>query len=113
MKKTKDKKLKESVNNQTNNSIGTPFDDVCRTLLEKCTGLIIPVINEIFKTNYSYDEEVLVLSNEHYVVEGEGKEVKRATDSYLLIAGKRYHIECQSVEELTLSVPSYKVVKKY
>ncbi len=104
MKKTKDKKLKESVNNQTNNSIGTPFDDVYRTLLEKCTSLMIPVINEIFKTNYSYDEEVLVLSNEHYVVEGEGKDVKRVTDSYLLIAGKRYHIECQSVEDSIMEI---------
>ncbi len=104
MEKTKNKVVKKSINSHANNSIGTPFDDVYRTLLEKCTSLMIPVINEIFKTNYSYDEEVVVLSNEHYVLEGDGKEVKRITDSHLLIAGKKYHIECQSSEDSIMEI---------
>ena len=31
----------------------TPYDDVFRTLLNDCSSLIIPVINEIFWENYS------------------------------------------------------------
>ena len=30
----------------------TPYDDVFRTLLNDCSSLIIPVINEIFGENY-------------------------------------------------------------
>ena len=30
----------------------TPYDDVFRTLLNDCSSLIIPVINEIFWENY-------------------------------------------------------------
>ena len=35
---------------------GTPFDDVFKTLLEKCTDLIIPVLNEVFGTDYKMKE---------------------------------------------------------
>lgn len=35
----------------------TLFDDVFRTLLEKCTKLIIPVINEVFGTDYRMEEK--------------------------------------------------------
>ena len=41
----------------------TPFDDVFRTLLEKCSKLIIPVINEIFHTKYTFNDEVITLSH--------------------------------------------------
>lgn len=30
------------------NETGTPYDDVFRTLLNDCTDLIIPVINDTF-----------------------------------------------------------------
>ena len=36
---------------------GTPFDDVFKTLLEKCTDLIIPVLNEVFGTDYKMSEK--------------------------------------------------------
>ena len=39
---------------------GTPFDDTFRTLLERCRKLIIPVINEVFGTDYSVNDEVEV-----------------------------------------------------
>ena len=31
----------------------TPYDDVFRTLLNDCSSLIIPVINEVFGEHYS------------------------------------------------------------
>ena len=75
---------------------GTTFDDVFRTLLERCQKLIIPVINEVFGTKYTLDEETILLSNEHYIVESDGKSVKRITDSCIKIGSRLYHIECES-----------------
>ena len=34
-------------------NINTPYDDVFKTLLNDCTKLIIPVINEIFGEHYT------------------------------------------------------------
>ena len=76
--------------------VGTPYDDVFRTLLERCEKLIIPVINEVFKTDYCMDEEITLISNEHYIVESDGKSVKRVTDSCIKIRNRLYHIECES-----------------
>ncbi len=87
------------INNKTqikDENIGTPFDDVFRTLLEKCSRLIVPVLNEVFHTDYSMDEKVTLLSNEHYFVEEDGSAGKRITDSCILIRKKLYHIECES-----------------
>jgi len=32
--------------------VNTPYDDVFRTLLNDCSSLIIPVINEVFGESY-------------------------------------------------------------
>ena len=34
-------------------SVNTPFDDVFRTIAEKMPELMIPLINEVFKTEYT------------------------------------------------------------
>ena len=36
----------------------TPFDDVFRTLLNDCSTLIIPLINEIFGEHYTGKEKI-------------------------------------------------------
>ncbi len=36
-----------------------PYDDVFRTLLNDCSGLIIPVINEVFGEHYTGKEEII------------------------------------------------------
>ena len=45
----------------------TPYDDVFRTLLTDCTELMIPVVNEIFHTNYTGNEKIRLLQNEHFI----------------------------------------------
>lgn len=35
----------------------TPYDDVFRTLLNDCSSLMIPVINEVFGEHYSGEEK--------------------------------------------------------
>ena len=46
----------------TNNTI---FDDVFRTIVEKMTYLLVPLINEVFHTSYPEDVEIVHLRNEH------------------------------------------------
>ena len=75
---------------------GKPFDDVFKTLLEKCRKLMIPVINEVFGTDYLMEENTLLLSNEFHYVSKDGDTVYRIADSCLKIRNKLYHIECQS-----------------
>ena len=68
--------------------IGTPYDDVFRTLLNDCSSLIIPVINEVFGECYSGKEQVVFSANEHYLNRQDGDEEERVTDSSFRILGK-------------------------
>ena len=77
----------------------TIFDDVFRTMVQKMPQLLIPLINEVFHTNYSEDEEFTQLRNEHE--EDFGKVI---TDSIIVIRNKTYHIECQSVDDNTMAI---------
>ena len=77
----------------------TPYDDVFRTLLNDCSSLIIPVINEVFHERYSGKEKVVFSANEHFLNRQGGNEDERITDSNFKIVGtvtKKYHLECQS-----------------
>ena len=65
----------------------TIFDDVFRTMLEKMPELVIPLINEVFGTNYPADIPIEQQRNEHQTKSGE-----KITDSRLKIADKIYHI---------------------
>lgn len=80
-----------SAENIAEESTGTIFDDVFRTIAQKMPQLLIPLINEVFQTNYSADEQFEQLRNEHYEKYG-----TVITDSIISIAGHVYHIECQS-----------------
>ena len=77
----------------------TPYDDVFRTLLNDCSSLIIPVINEIFGENYTGNEKIIFSPNEHFLNQQGGNEDERITDTSFHIQGKetkKYHLECQS-----------------
>ena len=54
-------------------------------------SLLIPLINEVFQTNYPEDIHFQQLRNEHYEKLG-----KIITDSILQIEDCTYHLECQS-----------------
>lgn len=75
----------------------TIFDDVSRTMVQKMPHLLIPVINEVFGTNYSYDVPFEQLRNEHAELFG-----KVITDSIIKIDSHIYHIECQSTDDNTM-----------
>ena len=101
----------------------TPYDDVFRTLLTDCTELMIPVVNELFHTNYTGKEKICLLQNEHFIQMPDGSEQERITDSSFEIIREeteksdctpstnqsvslrnRYHIECQSTEDGTMII---------
>ncbi len=69
----------------------TIFDDVFMTICERMPNLLIPLINEAFGTDYSEDEEIVPLRDEHHL-----PEKKIITDAYVRIRKEKYHIECQS-----------------
>lgn len=83
---------------------GTPFDDVFRTMLEKCTDLMIPILNETFGTDYKMNEEINLVANEHFFTDEKGKRQKRVTDSYIIIRNHRYHIECESIPNAYIAI---------
>ena len=85
----------------------TPYDDVFRTLLNDCSPLIIPVINEIFGEHYSGQEKIIFSPNEHFLNQQGGNEEERITDSSFKIEGKetkKYHLECQSSTDNSMVV---------
>ena len=85
----------------------TPYDDVFRTLLNDCSSLIIPVINEVFGEHYSGQEKITFSPNEHFLNQQDGNEEERITDTSFKIEGKetkKYHLECQSSTDNSMLV---------
>ena len=77
----------------------TPYDDVFRTLLNDCSPLVIPVLNEVFGEHYSGQEKIVFSPNEHFLNRQGGNEEERITDTSFRVEGreiKKYHLECQS-----------------
>ena len=66
----------------------TPYDDVFRTLLNDCSSLILPVINEMFGEHYSGQETIIFSPNEHFLNQQGGNEDERITDTSFKIEGK-------------------------
>ena len=88
-------------------SSSTPYDDVFRTLLNDCSSLILPVINEIFGEHYTGSEKIVFFPNEHFQNRQDGNEQERITDSGFRVIGdaeKKYHLECQSGTDSSLLV---------
>ena len=80
-------------------SNNTIFDDVFRTMIEKMPELVIPLITEVFGTNYPMDIPIIQQRNEHQTEDGE-----IITDSNLCIGNLIYHIECQSTSDSTMII---------
>ena len=87
---------------KSNASSNTPYDDVFRTLLNDCSSLIIPVINEVFGEKYRGDEEITFYPNEHFMQGQDTSTKEKITDSCFQVIGikkKKYHLECQSTTD--------------
>ena len=67
------------------------FDDVFRTMEEHTPELLLPLINEVFKTNYPPDTKITRLGDKRHLLQHMVE-----TDSCLSIGDKLYHFECES-----------------
>ena len=78
----------------------TIFDDVFRTMAEKMSPFLIPLINEVFGTSYDKGTPIHHDSETHITLLG-----KRSTDSCFRIEPHyQYHLECQSNPDNTIVV---------
>ncbi len=85
----------------------TPYDDVFRTLVNDCSSLMIPVINEVFGECYTGKEKMIFSPNEHFQKRQDGNEAEKITDTSFKILGdevKKYHWECQSSTDSSMLV---------
>ncbi|WP_373216332.1 hypothetical protein [Ruminococcus sp. 5_1_39BFAA] len=85
----------------------TPYDDVFRTLLNDCSSLALPLLNEVFGEHYTGKEKIVFSPNEHFINQQDGEEDKRITDTCFVVVDekkKRYHWECQSTEDKRILV---------
>ena len=84
------------------NIAGTVYDSVFRTECEHLKPLLIPVINELFRTDYAMEDAgVLRLANEHLLRDHDSdkENIKRITDGLIKLGDMMYHIECQSTSD--------------
>ena len=77
----------------------TVFDTIYRTMVQKYPQLVIPLINELFRTSYDANTDSQQLRNEQLTL---GK--KLITDSLFRIQDTLYHIECQSTPDGTMAI---------
>ena len=85
----------------------TPYDDVFRTLLNDCSSLILPLLNEVFGEQYKGQEEIQFFPNEHFINRQDGEEEKRITDTCFVVTEegkKKYHWECESTVDRSILV---------
>ena len=79
--------------------MGNIYDGAFRTILNDCRQMIIPVINEIFKEDYTGNEIIEFHPNEHFMDQQDAADHERITDTNFIIYGKKkkkYHLECES-----------------
>lgn len=78
------------------------YDSAFRTILNDCSKLILPLINEAFGENYTGNEEITFFPNEHFISQQDEGEQKRITDTNFVVYGKtrkNYHWEVQSTPD--------------
>lgn len=90
------------------NISSTAYDDAYRTLLEKCSMFMLPVLRELFDEDFTGDEQIILNQNELFIRKPDGSEVERITDSSFQVLGRHiarhYHIECQSRPDKTILI---------
>ncbi len=104
-------KTEDPIKQQEDSYVSTPYDDVFRTMNEDCPRFVIPLINEIFGTDYPINAEVEFLADKHIINLPGRKHIKRETDSNISVTdangNARYHIECQSANDNEISIRVY------
>lgn len=84
------------------------YDDVFKTMKTKHREFFIPLINEIYGTHFSADDDIELLSSEGYLlndITGEDEKLERRESDFLMrIGGRTFLIECQTYEDGTMEI---------
>ena len=84
------------------------YDNVFKTMKLKTKRLFIPVINNIFERNYSFDENITVLSSESAYVDESSDGIMEPhqleSDYRIRIRQATYLLECQSYDDDTIQI---------
>lgn len=85
----------------------TRYDDVFRTLINDCSRLLLPLLNEVFGEHYEGNEKITFGEGIHFMNQQDGEYNKRITDTFFTVTGKQtkqYHIECQSTIDYSMLI---------
>ncbi len=73
------------------------FANVFATMLIDCRQQMIPMVNEMYGTDYSMEDKVVLSNEEHHLKNNEELE-KRVSDGHFSVKSEdeqeRYHFEC-------------------
>ena len=85
------------------------FDSVFKTITIRIPRFLIPLINEMFGTEYALGDEVEMVYGEETSVFNTIRILQRRTDSKFALSSKRYHLECQTdmKEEVAIRMFEY------
>ena len=92
------------------------YDDMFRLLLNDCSSLIIPVINEVFGERYTGKGQMIFSSNEHFRNQKDGNEEERISDTNFKIVEKetkKYHRTFAPHEQYELLRKRPEILQKY
>lgn len=78
------------------------YDGVFRTILNDCRQMIIPVINKVFKEDYTGNEIIEFHPNEHFIKQQDAIDQKRITNTNFIIYEKNQLIRLKNIQGLIL-----------
>lgn len=75
-----------------------PYDDAFKSALFHCRQVVVPLVNEVFKTNYRLDDTIKFRNTELYNLKGD---TERDVDTTFSVGDSKilYHFECESSSE--------------
>ena len=65
--------------------MGNIYDGAFRTILNDCRQMIIPVINEVFKEDYTGNEIIEFHPNDHFIEQQDSANQERITDTNFIL----------------------------
>ena len=83
-----------------------PYDDTFKSALVHCRQVVVPFVNEMFKTNYPLNADICFTSTELYDLSGDSE---KDIDTSFRIGDspKLYHVECESSPSGSIVVRMY------
>ena len=88
----------------------TAYDDAFKTMVNDCSRLVLPLLNETFGTDYDDTYTIRFAKDEHHIRLPDGMDRKITGDEHFYVVDKtgteaaQYIYECQSTSDRSMSV---------